>query len=156
MPGAINPAGGTYGNNPAFGGQLNPSFPGGASTPQQSTLGNATAGINDSLRTQQNPTAPGAVIGTAGIVGVASTFKGASIKVYKDRQKYQEWEFVFDLKSLVPGGGQPGLGQGAPTGMQNPTGQPGMPGSPTNGSSPFTSGFPPTTPSTPSAPATVH
>lgn len=157
LPGAINPTGGTFGNPQGFGAQPNPNFPGGAGTTQPgSTLGTAMSGINSSLQTQASPTGPGGVIGTAGIVGVASTFKGASIKVYKDRQKYQEWEFVFDLKSLVPGGGQPGLGQGAPAGMQNPTGQPGTPGSPTSGSSPFTSGFPPTTPSTPPAPTTVH
>ena len=31
------------------------------------------------------------------MAGVASTHKGASIKSYGDRTKYQEWEFVFQL-----------------------------------------------------------
>jgi hypothetical protein len=33
----------------------------------------------------------------AGIAGVATKYKGPSIKVYEDRKKYQEWEFVYDL-----------------------------------------------------------
>ncbi len=38
-----------------------------------------------------------------GLVGVASTYAAPSIKVYKDRHKYNEWEFIFDLKSGIPG-----------------------------------------------------
>jgi hypothetical protein len=41
--------------------------------------------------------APGLQIG-GGIAGVASVFEGPSIKVYNERQKYQEWEFVYDMK----------------------------------------------------------
>jgi hypothetical protein len=33
-----------------------------------------------------------------GIAGVATKYKGPSIKIYNDRQKYQEWEFVYDPK----------------------------------------------------------
>lgn len=48
-----------------------------------------------------NPGAPssfggGAQAGGGGIAGVATKYKGPSIKVYADRQKYQEWEFVYD------------------------------------------------------------
>lgn len=32
-----------------------------------------------------------------GIAGVATKFEGASIRVYNDRKKYQEWEFVYDM-----------------------------------------------------------
>lgn len=41
---------------------------------------------------------PAANSGSAGpgIAGVASKFKGLSIKSYKKRTKYQEWEFVFE------------------------------------------------------------
>lgn len=87
-------------------------------TPQQAQAGNAGA------------------IGAGGLVGVASTYKAPSIKIYKDRQKYNEWEFIFDLKSAMPGQGQqgtlPGLGQGAPNG-QNQNGQPGQNGVNSNG-----------------------
>ena len=41
--------------------------------------------------------APGLQIG-GGIAGVASVFEGPSIKVYNEREKYQEWEFVYDMK----------------------------------------------------------
>jgi hypothetical protein len=32
----------------------------------------------------------------AGIAGVATKYKSPSIKIYDERQKYQEWEFVYD------------------------------------------------------------
>lgn len=82
--------------------------------------GAAVGMINNMLRTpQQTPQAASAfnnnpVMG--GLAGVASTFKGPSIKVYKDRSKYQEWEFVLDLKQGV----MPGQQQ---TGVQAPPGQ---------------------------------
>jgi hypothetical protein len=67
---------------------------------------------------------------TGGIAGVASTYKGTSIKIYKTRQKYQEWEFIFSLNSQQNGAGtnrnplQPG--QNGLTPGQN--GQPGQNG----------------------------
>jgi hypothetical protein len=45
-----------------------------------------------------------------GIAGVASKFEGAGIKVYGDRTKYNEWEFIYDVRkdpSTAPG--RPGL-----------------------------------------------
>lgn len=68
-----------------------PGLPGGASSAGVNL-------INDLLRkpsaapiatTQSNG------VGTGGIAGVASMHEGPSIGVYKDRQKYQEWEFVY-------------------------------------------------------------
>ncbi len=45
----------------------------------------------------QNGIQPGANnLGSPGIAGVASKFEGPSIKTYGKREKYQEWEFVFD------------------------------------------------------------
>jgi hypothetical protein len=82
--------------------------------------------INDMLR---NPRAdPGATannnpLGAGGLAGVASFFKSPSIKIYKDHQKYQEWEFIFDLKSQQ---GTPGQQTGAQVGT--PAGQPSAPG----------------------------
>jgi hypothetical protein len=42
-----------------------------------------------------------------GIAGVASKFEGSSIKVYNDRSKYNEWEFIYDFRldnrTLPPG-----------------------------------------------------
>lgn len=43
------------------------------------------------------PGAPGLQIG-GGIAGFASKHEAPSIKVYNERQKYNEWEFVYDIK----------------------------------------------------------
>ena len=114
---------------PAAGtGQPNP-VPGGASNNP------ALNAIDNSLfRPNQAPTT--GPTGSPGIAGVASTFKGPSIKAYKERTKYQEWEFVYEPAVNQPGaanqpgtanplgGSQPGTNQPA----ANPFGQPGAPG----------------------------
>ncbi len=62
---------------------------------------------------------------TEGIAGVASTYEGAGVKVYKGYEQYQEWEFVFDYREdATTGGMTAGLGIGMP-GTMNP-GQPGV------------------------------
>jgi hypothetical protein len=43
------------------------------------------------------PGAPGLQIG-GGIAGFASTMESPSIKVYNERQKYNEWEFIYDMR----------------------------------------------------------
>ena len=81
-----------------------PGLPGGA----------GNAGIDVINRLLTTPRAPPAGVGTpqnnavggGGIAGVASTHTGPSIKVYKERSKYQEWEFVFTPTQ----GGVGGLG----------------------------------------------
>jgi hypothetical protein len=97
-----------------------PPIPGGGSNP-------AVGMINDMLRQPRQADSGSAfnnTLAAGGLAGVASNFKGPSIKVYKDRQKYNEWEFIFDLKQGMPGQQQ----QGAPTGQglapsgQGPTG----------------------------------
>jgi hypothetical protein len=89
------------------------------------------------------PGAPGLTVG-GGIAGVATTFEGESIKIYNERQNYNEWEFIYDIKNDkriarqmgMPQGNQPGqplTGQpGAPPGVGNPA--PGFPSFPTVGS----------------------
>jgi len=88
----------------------------------------ATSAINSML---SNPTQPGAGLGTSagmtagGIAGVASTFKGPSIKIYATRQKYQEWEFIFS-----PNNSQQGMQPKNPLGGSQPgTTTPGQNGS---------------------------
>ena len=62
-------------------------------------------------------------LAAGGLAGVATNFKGPSIKVYKDRQKYNEWEFIFDLKQGLPGQQQqPQAGTGLAPPGQGPTG----------------------------------
>jgi hypothetical protein len=72
-----------------------------------------------------------------GIAGVASESTGPSIKVYNERKKYNEWEFVYDrakdrgLAGVQGNGGAPGTQPGqmgtSPTGMNQ---QPGGTGGP--------------------------
>jgi hypothetical protein len=54
----------------------------------------------------------GQVIG-AGIAGVATKVEGEGIKLYNDRSKYKEWEFIYDLSkdTGVPGARQVPQGQ---------------------------------------------
>jgi hypothetical protein len=108
-------------------------LPGGIAAQNQ-----ATQAINQ-LLTNPNPQAGAGGLGTAGglstggIAGVASNYKGPSIKVYKTRQKYQEWEFIFSLndqrnavntnRNPLGGQGQPGQnGQQQQNGTQSPAG----------------------------------
>jgi hypothetical protein len=82
----------------------------------------AAAAIMDSLtRPRQAPgNVPGAAgpMMTAGLAGVASTAEADSIKVYNERQKYNEWEFVYDPRKdkrrLQQMPGQPANQPGAP------------------------------------------
>jgi len=91
---------------------------------------NAATAMIGQMLTNPNPQAGVGGLGTAGgmttggIAGVASNYKGTSIKIYKTKQKYQEWEFVFSLADQQNGAGQNRnpLGNGT-TGT--PNGQPG-------------------------------
>jgi hypothetical protein len=76
-----------------------------------------------------------------GLAGVASTYKGATIKSYADRKKYQEWEFVFQLPTTTTlqapqtagaNGQNPAGGPAGGTGIQGAPGA--APGSTTPGS----------------------
>jgi hypothetical protein len=114
--------------------------------PQPSSAGNApnaaVTAINDQLFRPNQPAGGAQSLATGGIAGVASTFDGPSIKIYHERSKYNEWEFVYNPLAnqpklpTVPANnplGQPGQ---QPTGAANPSpfGQPGQqPGGAANG-----------------------
>ena len=85
----------------------------------------------------------------AGIAGVASKFKGPSIKSYKKRSKYQEWEFVFEPTAQANGnpataGNANGANSnGVPNGAGvNPNGAANPAGANSLGLIPFSSGAP--------------
>jgi len=153
-PGGILPPGGTspppvgpfgLGGIPGVSGG-NAGAPGGGGT-QNAGL----AAINNLLTMPStSPNMPGTApnMSAGGIAGVASPFKGSSIKVYKERSKYQEWEFIFELKNnATPGQQAPanplqtgtnGLNPQSPSGQSNtnPLGFPQPGATPTN-PSPF-------------------
>jgi len=113
--------------------------------PGQPSSGNPAVDIIRALLTTPNPRALSAIQvsgnnpqpgGSAGIAGVASKLEANSIKVYNDRSKYNEWEFIYDprLDALaaalappvqqqqIPSAGQPG-GQGRGVGGQDGRGR---------------------------------
>ena len=133
--------GGAFGNsgfgNSGFGNQqANPGgmqggqggMQGGQQNGQQTAMG-----LIQGLLTSPSQMGPQGNTGTAGaitaggIAGVASKFEGDSIKIYNDRQKYEEWEFVYDMKNdkrlqqAIPGAGavNPGNSQGGINGQQS-------------------------------------
>lgn len=92
--------------------------------------------------------APGFQSGPGGLIGVVSKSKEDSIRVYRGRTKYNEWQFVFaNANRGAPGGvggqnapGAPGgRGRGFPGGVGSPgfppSGAPGGPGGPGPGGS---------------------
>jgi len=99
-------------------------------------LNAALQAINAQLTRPTGPAAPAAPGGNPqaalGIAGVASTFEGTSIKIYREHSKYKEWEFVFDPANGGAAGQQiPGAnGQNPAVPGQMPGGIPLQPGSP--------------------------
>jgi hypothetical protein len=103
-----------------------------ASGPVQGSPSAALTAINQLLTSpRQTNTAPATITGSnqvGAIAGIASTHKGPSIKVYKDQQKYELWEFVFSpTANTTPGAATPGTG--IPPNGQGPGG-PGQTGTP--------------------------
>ena len=88
----------------AAGAQPNPALPGNNS-------GNAALNAIDNALFRPNQAPLAGTTGSPGIAGVASTFKGPSIKAYRERTKYQEWEFVYEPTTNQPGANQLGLNQ---------------------------------------------
>lgn len=104
-----------------------------SSNPFSNTSGNAAlTSIGNSLF-RPNQAATTGPTGSPGIAGVASTFKGPSIKAYKERTKYQEWEFIYEPAVNQPGA--PGQAGANPLGA-NPLGQPGAQGQNSTGANP--------------------
>jgi hypothetical protein len=116
-PSGANPSGANPGGaNPALNAIQNSLF-----TPRPLGASGFGSGFGSSNSTTGNAPSGGAV----GIAGVATKYKGPSIKVVNERKKYQEWEFIYDMKkdkSLMGAAGvqqlqnaqNPAQGQNAP------------------------------------------
>jgi hypothetical protein len=101
----------------AFPGQQQGGFPG--SQPGGNPIMNSLTNPSN-----MQPQTPGGLPGMGGtqmgggIAGVASEYKGPSIKIYNERKKYNEWEFVYDqskdrgLAGMQKNGGAPGTPAG--------------------------------------------
>jgi type II secretory pathway pseudopilin PulG len=103
-------------NNPGLSGSGNPGL-GGSSNPPAPN--NTAPVLSPGAQPQANPqpgnTAPlgslttsnigtGQVVGGGGIMGVASVSKGTAIKEFNDKDHYDEWYFVYDLRLEQSGG----------------------------------------------------
>lgn len=98
----------------AAGVQANPALPGNTSG---NPFGNPALNAIDNALFRPNQAPATGPTGSPGIAGVASKFEGPSIKAYRERTKYQEWEFVYEPAVNQPGANQAGQA-GAPG--QNP------------------------------------
>jgi type II secretory pathway pseudopilin PulG len=107
----------------------------GSSTPAQTPPQGAPRGTQTSSTGFQQPT--GGTFGSAGVVGVGSESTETSIKVYNQRQKYNEWEFIAIMTPTAPqapgGPLPPGTGTPPPPGQGPGTlNPPAAGGSPSN------------------------
>ncbi len=118
QPGFRPPPGGGSGGNAPSGGPQGVPVPGvfnpAGSTPGAPTNNDALSAIQQQLMGPRSAGVPGGgqMLG-AGIAGVASKHEGEGIRIYKDKTKYTEWEFLYDRNtdsSVGPGAGprQPG------------------------------------------------
>jgi type II secretory pathway pseudopilin PulG len=100
----------------------------------------------------------GQTAGGGPIIGVASVNKGQAIKEFNDKDHYNDWLFVYDLRLEQSGGngltvaapiapGSAASGQGNAAGASNPAGGTGGQNPPANGQQPGTNGAAPPTPS---------
>ena len=106
---------------------------GGSGTTGSGTTGSGTTG--------SGLTSTGPTIGGVGIIGFSPNSPKQSIRVYKKKNHYNEWEFTWDPASdmqMAQGGNAGTIGQ--PAGSANPTNNNGFGSTSTNGSS-FGSGF---------------
>lgn len=133
-PGAIAPSGPAGMSGTATPSETN-------RTPQPSGRGGAAGGGASPSPPVPTTGTPGPGSQAGGITGVTSKSKAKSLRLYKGRSHYNEWQFVFTQQTQAPGGvpGQvaPGRGgPGQPTGGgrgPNPTspgGRGGGPGTP--------------------------
>jgi len=113
----------------------------GASTPDQS----GTSGTAGTTTGTTNPAGSGQTFGGAGIIGFSPQSPKQSILVYKKKNHYIDWEFLYspltDQQQMASGSGLNGI-------------QPGTPNTPLglNPTSPVTPTPPPATPTSPTTP----
>ena len=99
----------------------------GSNTAPNGLGGNNQAGTNGSLTTSNIGNATGQPIGGGQIIGVASTSKKKGIKEFNEKDHYNDWFFVYDLRLEQSGG--TGVAVGSPragAGTDNSSGQSGQ------------------------------
>lgn len=132
-PGGTSPDGNTTGANPgttSFSFNFGSSGASGSNTSQSAGAENSQAGTNSASGASNNSNQTGGanqVFGGGPIVGVASISKDKTIRVFNKKDKYYEWQFVYDPNSdrggLLTTPGQLSV-QGFGTPVQNMGGTP--------------------------------
>ena len=151
---------------PNPGGLNNSTQPGSLNSSSSSGPANTQANPNSTTPLPQNTTQQnngqlgslntsgignGQTAGGGPIIGVASVNKGQAIKEFNDKDHYNDWLFVYDLRLEQNGGngltvaapiapGSAASGQGNATGASNPAGGTGGQNPPANGQQPASSG----------------
>ena len=137
--------------------QTQPGTPGAVPQPGPGGRGPASP-VAQQGRGAQPQAAPGAAAG--GIVGVTSKSKEKSLRIYKGRDHYNEWQFVFTPPVQAPGAGgargdgpqRGGRGQTSPF-PPSPFGPGGVGGGPGRGRDGGRGTPPPTVPGSPAGPS---
>ncbi len=150
--GTNNPGGGITGGGLTGGGIMGGGLTGGGQAAQGNQSG--STGTVGSLTTSNIGT--GQSFGGGQIMGVASVSKGTAIKEFNEKDHYDEWFFVYDLRLEQAGGtgvtvaapraggssGAGSTGQGQGQGQSQPGGTPGQTGLPQPSSTPTPSPVP--------------
>ncbi len=136
--GSTGTTGSSFNNSPTGGGSIFSNSPtsgtgttdGGTGTTPTGTSGTGAgdqSGSGSSGGTDANgsPTQGQTTFGGGGIVGVSPASPNKSIYVYKKKDHYNQWEFLYsplqDMQQQMGAGGQPGGGMGQPgTGIGQP------------------------------------
>ncbi len=155
--GGVSPTAYPYSSQPGAQGTTPPFLqPGMTTTPNGQPGGSQALNLINQILTTPRP-APGAAQPMAGlqispgVAGVASTVERKGIKIYNEKQKYNEWEFIYDLTKDTAGTGmstgianagslqgQAGTAPGQTPGQQTPgSSSPFGAASPFGSSSPF-------------------
>jgi len=154
LNGTGSPSGGLFNSSPTSG-ATGATTPSGATDPssQTGTTPGApgqpgTPGATGSTIGTSNPTGNGQTFGGAGIIGFSPQSPKQSLLVYKKKNHYNEWEFLYspliDQQQMGAGTGLNGINPGTPTTPLGPN--------PSSPSTPTTNPISPTTPTTPTTP----
>jgi type II secretory pathway pseudopilin PulG len=152
--GGLTAAGGSSAPGSAPGTATDPSSPSQTSFGSNANSANQSSdGTTTGTTTGANPAATGEVLGGGPVMGVVSKSKAEGIHSFGDKNKYNEWFFIYDPsqdtgKSLLVGPYNPNAFVGANTGLGNTNKAPSNPGTPNIGA-PATVAPTATTPTTP-------
>jgi len=137
--GGVGPSGGngiagatTLGGAPDASSTTTPSATGTSTDPNNPNSGSPGNSPSPGNSSSSSSTSTGSTFGGGGIIGFSPNSPKESILVYKKKNHYNEWEFVYDplADRMIVGGGNTGT-IGTPVGAQ--PGSPGVTGTSTTG-----------------------